>query len=61
MVRPAGNGAYTVMRYRTSNQGAAVAYNGKYRTFVAGFPFETILEREERDMMMAEVLKFLIK
>ena len=61
VVRPAGNGAYTVMRYRTSNQGAAVAYNGKYRTFVAGFPFETILEREERDRMMTEVLKFLIK
>lgn len=62
IVRPAGKGAYTVMRYRTSNQGAAIAYNGNtYRTFVAGFPFETIIEREERDKMMQEVLKFLIK
>ena len=61
VVRPAGDGASTAMRYRTTNQGAAIAYNGKYRTFVAGFPFETIIEREERDKMMCEVLKFLIK
>ena len=61
IVRPVGSGAYTAMRYRTTNQGAAIAYNGKYRTFVAGFPFETIVEREERDKMMSQVLKFLIK
>jgi hypothetical protein len=61
VVRPAGDGASTAMRYRTTNQGAAIAYNGKYRTFVAGFPFETIIEREERDKMMSEVLNFLIK
>lgn len=61
VVRPAGDGASTAMRYRTTNQGAAIAYNGRYRTFVAGFPFETIIEREERDKMMCEVLKFLIK
>jgi hypothetical protein len=61
VVRPAGSGAYTAMRYRTTNQGAAIAYKGKYRTFVAGFPFETIIEREERDKMMSEVLNFLIK
>ena len=61
VVRPAGSGAYTAMRYRTSNQGAAVAYNGSYRTFVAGFPFETIVDSAERDKMMSEVLEFLIK
>jgi hypothetical protein len=61
VVRPAGQGASTAMRYRTTNQGAAIAYKGKYRTFVAGFPFETIIEREERDKMMSEVLNFLIK
>ena len=61
VVRPAGSGAYIAMRYRTSNQGAAVAYNGPYRTFVAGFPFETIVDEAERDKMMREVLKFLIK
>lgn len=61
VVRPAGSGAYTAMRYRASNQGAAVAYNGSYRTFVAGFPFETIIDRAERDKMMTEVLGFLIK
>ena len=61
IVAPAGSGAYTAMRYRTSNQSAAVAYNGKYRTFVAGFPFETIIDESERNKMMSSVLTFLIK
>lgn len=61
VVRPAGKQAYTAMRYRTSNQPAAVLYAGKYRTFVAGFPFETINSQEERDAMMSGVLGYLIK
>jgi hypothetical protein len=51
-----------VGRYRTTNQSAAVVYNGnKYRTFVAGFPFETIVDEGERNKMMKTVLEFLIK
>ena len=61
VVSPAGSGAYVAMRYRTTNQSAAIAYNGKYRTFVAGFPFETILDEAERNKMMSSVLAFLIK
>lgn len=61
IVTPAGSGAYVAMRYRTTNQSAAIAYNGKYRTFVAGFPFETILDEAERNKMMSSVLAFLIK
>ena len=61
IVSPAGSGAYVAMRYRTTNQSAAVVYNGKYRTFVAGFPFETIVDEGERNKMMKTVLEFLIK
>ena len=61
VVRAAGKNAYTAMRYRASNQPAAIIYSGKYRTFVAGFPFETILDAKERDQMMQGVLGFLIK
>ena len=61
VVRPAGKQAYTAMRYRASNQPAAALYTGSYRTFVAGFPFETIKSSEERDAMMKGILRYLIK
>ncbi|MBQ6612124.1 MAG: N-acetylmuramoyl-L-alanine amidase [Alistipes sp.] len=61
VVRAAGKNAYTAMRYRASNQPAAIIYSGKYRTFVAGFPFETIMSSEERDALMKGVLGYLIK
>ena len=61
VVRASGKQAYTAMRYRSTNQPAATVYGGKYRTFVAGFPFETILSSEERDAMMKGVLSYLIK
>ena len=56
---PAGKGAFTALRYTANNQGAGVAYIGKYRTFVVGFPFETIIDAELRDRFMAQALRFL--
>ena len=48
------------MRYATNNQSAAVAYNGSdYRSVVMGFPFETILDAEQRHSLMEGVLDFL--
>jgi hypothetical protein len=45
------------MRYATNNQSAAVVYNGKdYRSMVMGFPFETILDKAQRDSLMKGVL-----
>ena len=61
VVQPKGKGATTVMRYAAAGQSAAVAYSGAYRSFVAGFPFETIIDSEERDELMAAVLKYLTK
>lgn len=59
-VAPSGRGAYIAMRYATNNQSAAVAYNGTdYRTFVMGFPFEAILDVEQRNSLMNGVLEFL--
>ena len=60
VVRPAGRDSYIVMRYCATNESAAVVYKGDYRTFVAGFPFETITDNEQRDAMMCAMLKFLI-
>ena len=61
VVRAAGKQTYTAMRYRATNQPAAILHAGKYRAFVAGFPFETILSTEERDAMMKGVLGYIIK
>jgi hypothetical protein len=59
-VVPYGKDAHIAMRYMTNNQSAAVAYNGtKYRTFVMGFPFETIMDEQQRHILMRGVLNFL--
>jgi len=51
--------AHTILRYDENGFGAGVAYSGKNRTVVLGFPFESILKRRQRDDLMARVLKFL--
>lgn len=59
-ISPYGRDAYIAMRYATNNQSAAVVYNGKdYRSMVMGFPFETILDKAQRDSLMKGVLEFL--
>ena len=52
--------AYAVLAYEEGNQCAAIAYPGTYyRTFILGFPFESIREENERAHLMAMVLNFL--
>ena len=48
------------MTYAIGNTPAAVAYQGSdYRTFVMGFPFESIREETSRNVIMASILRFL--
>lgn len=52
--------AYAVLAYEEGNQCAAIAYPGTdYRTFILGFPFESIREENERIRLMGMALKFL--
>lgn len=52
--------AFTAMTYAGSGQSAAVAYRGTdYRTYVMGFPFESIRDAAKRATLMASVLHFL--
>ena len=54
--------AYAVLAYEEDNQCAAIAYPGTdYRTFIMGFPFESICEERQRIQLMGMVLKFLKK
>ena len=51
--------AFSVFTYAPGNQSAGIAYKGQdYRTFVLGFPFESITSETERANIMAGILGF---
>lgn len=58
-LRPVGERSFAVMRYAETGLTAAVANDGERRTFVMGFPFETLRSEEQRDRLMQDVLRFL--
>ena len=51
--------AQTVLRYSENNLSAGNAYKGSYKTFVMGFPFESIRRPEDREALMQQVMNFL--
>ncbi len=53
------SGARTIFRYAENSFSAGVAFRGAHRTVVLGFPFETIISRNQRDRLMKAVLDFL--
>ena len=57
---PVANG-YTSFIYTSGNYSAGTVYNGKYRTFALGFPFESIQDVNQRTHVMKAVLNFLLK
>ena len=50
--------AFPVFTYVPGNQSAGIAYKGNYRTFVLGFPFESIQSEAYRATIMAGILGF---
>ena len=50
--------AFSVFTYHPGKQSAGIAYRGDYRTFVMGFPFESIESEADRAAIMAAVLNF---
>ena len=53
--------AFTPLVYERSRRNAAVAYSGRYRSLLLGFPFEAIRSAHDRDLVMSSVLKFLVE
>ncbi len=49
----------TILRYSENQFSAGTAYKGNYGVIVFGFPFETILEQQNRDEVMKAVLNYL--
>ena len=57
-ILPTG-GAYSTYVYTPGNYGAGIAYKGQdYRTFVLGFPLESINGAKERGRIMKAILEF---
>lgn len=50
--------AFPVFVYQPGRQSAGIAYKGNYRTFVLGFPFESIEGESNRATVMAAILQF---
>lgn len=59
-LEPADKLSFTAFRYSENNTSAAVMHRGEVRSFVMGFPFETISSQTERDLLMKQILNFLL-
>ena len=53
--------AFTPLAYEQSHHSAAVAYSGAYRSFLMGFPFESIRSACDRNLVMTSILDFLTR
>jgi hypothetical protein len=60
-IEPADKSALCALRYSENNTSAGVVYDGLYKTFILGFPFETIISEEERRNLMKDIIEFFSK
>lgn len=56
-IEPADKETSVLFRYCGDQKSAAVAHNGKTKTLVFGFPFETITTNAEQDELMGQIFK----
>lgn len=57
-IEPADKESSVLFRYLGDQKSAAVVHNGKIKTMVFGFPFETITTDAERNELMKQILKY---
>jgi len=57
-IEPHGEGAMTALRYGENNASAGVLYRGSYKSVILGFPFETIIDQEQRSDLMKQIIDF---
>ncbi len=57
-IEASGDFSSTVYRYASNKTSAAVVLNEKHKAFTLGFPFETILDPDDRDALMQRILLF---
>lgn len=49
----------TILRYNENTYSAAIGYNSDYKLVVFGFPFESIITKKNREVVMGAVLDYL--
>jgi hypothetical protein len=59
-INPFG-GSETILRYSENHFSAGTCYKKDFGVIVLGFPFETIVSKEMRDILMNLVLNYLLK
>lgn len=57
-IEPKGKNSSILFRYADGNKTAATAFNGDYKVIVFGFPFESITEEKERDLLIEQITKY---
>ena len=58
-IEAAGENARTILRYKSTNASAGVAYSGNdYKIIALGFPFESILSEKTRTLFMKKTIDF---
>lgn len=60
-IDPSGENSYTIYRYSDNNLSAGIASQTNYKTCVLGFPFESIVEEDQRNNLMKGILSFMFR
>jgi hypothetical protein len=60
-IEPSDKAAITSFRYSENNSSSGVAFNGRNKTIILGFPFESILSEQGRNRLMGQILRFFEK
>ncbi|MCK4880087.1 MAG: fibronectin type III domain-containing protein [Bacteroidales bacterium] len=60
-LEPVDSTAITLLRYAENNMSAGVAFRGEYGVVAMGFPFESIVDLEMRDIIMKKTLTYLLE
>ena len=60
-LEPFDSTSTTLLRYVENNMSAGVAYRGDYGVAAFGFPFETITDQRERDLILRRILTYLLE
>jgi hypothetical protein len=58
-IEAAGADAFTIYRYSSNGTSAGVLKNGRNRSVVLGFPFETVLYKTQRTALLGRIMEFL--
>jgi hypothetical protein len=56
-----GSASRLLYRYTTNGAGAVVLHSSKHKSFIMGFPFETLASEQQKDHLMKSILQFFEK